>query len=181
MKSALLVIDVQQGLCEGRWAAHDINGVIDRINALSQKARTANVPVVMIQHESSDLGDLLAYGSAGWQFATALTVKTSDIRMRKRATDSFHNTPLQSILEQHAIEHVVICGLQTEFCVDTTTRRAMALGYSGTLVADAHSTCDNDALLAPQIIAHHNHTLANIESFGPRVYAVPAHAISFTN
>jgi len=61
---------------------------------------------------------------------------------------------------------LIICGLQTDFCVDTTVRRAFTLGYHVTLVADAHSTLDNGVLTAAQIIAHHNATLGN---FGPQV------------
>ena len=94
--------------------------------------------------------------------------------MRKTATDSFHSTPLHDILRENGITDLVICGLQSEFCIDTTTRRALALGYPVTLVADGHSTLDNGTLTAAQISAHHNETLANITSFGPRVVALPA-------
>ncbi|HEX3047657.1 MAG TPA: isochorismatase family protein, partial [Bacillota bacterium] len=47
----------------------------------------------------------------------------------------------------------------TEFCVDTTCRRAFSLGYETTLVQDAHSTFHSKVLTAPQIIAHHNNVL----------------------
>ncbi len=53
MHTALLVIDVQQGLCEGSGAAHDCPGTIARINEVTQRAREAGVPVFFIQHESS--------------------------------------------------------------------------------------------------------------------------------
>lgn len=66
------------------------------------------------------------------------------------------------------MDRLVVCGFQSEFCVDTTTRRALALGYPVTLVADGHSTTDNGVLSAAQISAHHNATLTNIVSFGPR-------------
>lgn len=52
MKSAVLVIDVQQGLCEGEGAAFDCEGTISRINDVTRKARQAGVPVIFIQHES---------------------------------------------------------------------------------------------------------------------------------
>jgi nicotinamidase-related amidase len=64
--------------------------------------------------------------------------------------------------------------MQREFCVDTTTRRALALGYPVVLVADGHSTLDNSTLFASQISARHNETQANITSFGVRVRAIPA-------
>jgi nicotinamidase-related amidase len=66
-----------------------------------------------------------------------------------------------------------------EFCVDTTTRRALALGYPVTLVSDGHTTMDNRILTAAQISAHHTETLANIESFGCTVTAQSAREIRF--
>jgi len=73
----------------------------------------------------------------------------------------------------------VICGLQSEFCVDSTTRRALALGYPVTLVSDGHSTLDNGVLTAAQISAHHNQTLATLDSYGPRVTTVLAEDVRF--
>lgn len=172
LTTAVLIIDVQQALCTGEHAAFDADRVIERINTVSCKARAAGAPVVLIQHESPE--PPLQYASAGWQLAAGLSTDAGDIRLRKRATDSFHHTELHAILQARGIDHLVICGLQSDFCVDTTTRRALALGYPVTLVADGHSTVDNGVLPAAQISAHHNVTLSNITSFGPRATAVPA-------
>lgn len=54
MKSAVLVIDMQQGLCIGVDAAFDYEGPISRINTVIRKARQAAVPVIFIQHESTN-------------------------------------------------------------------------------------------------------------------------------
>lgn len=172
MKAALLIIDVQQALCSGKYKAFDAERVIERINLVSRGARAAGAPVVVIQHESQD--GLLDYGTNGWQLADGLDIQPTDVLLRKTATDSFHNTELQSVLQARGVVKLVICGFQSEFCVDTTTRRALALGYPVTLVSDAHSTMDNAVLSAAQISAHHNETLANITSFGPRAIATPA-------
>jgi nicotinamidase-related amidase len=101
-------------------------------------------------------------------------VAPGDPIVPKTATDSFHQTTLQALLQQLGVNQLVVCGLQSEFCVDTTVRRALGLGYPVTLVADGHSTMDNRLLKAPQISAHHTETLANITSFGPRVTPLPA-------
>lgn len=170
MNTAVLVIDVQQGLCEGADAPFEVQQTIDRINQVSAKARAAGRPVIFIQHESDD--GALAHGSAGWQLAQGLEALPTDLRVRKTAADSFHRTTLQALLQQHGVTELVICGMHTEFCVDTTTRRALALSYPVTLVDDAHTSSGNAALSAPQVIAHHNITLSNIESFGPRVRLV---------
>jgi nicotinamidase-related amidase len=178
MTSALLIIDVQQALCSGEGAAFESRRVIDRINTVSAKARAAGVPVFLIQHESPD--GPLAHGTEGWKLAEGLDARPADVYLRKKATDSFHNTELQDLLRQHAVKELVICGVQSDFCVDTTTRRALALGYPVTLVSDGHSTVDNGILTAAQISAHHTATLANIMSFGPRVTPQLAGDIRFT-
>ncbi len=172
MPYAMLIIDVQQVLCSGRYAVFEADRVIDRINQLSRRARAAKVPVIVIQHESDD--GVLIHGSDGWQLAPGLEVDPDDIRLRKRATDSFHQTELQAMLQRLGTTELIVCGMQSEFCVDTTVRRALALGYPVTLVADGHSTIANGVLSAAQISAHHTETLCNIESFGPRARAVNA-------
>jgi nicotinamidase-related amidase len=177
MKTAMLVIDVQEALCNGEYAAFEAAQVISRINSVTQLARQNNVPVIYIQHEAND--GLLEYGTDGWQLAEGLQAQADDLYIRKNASDSFHNTNLHTLLKELGAEHLIICGLQSEFCVDTTTRRALALGYPVTLIADGHSTMDNDVLSAAQISAHHNVTLSNLTSFGPRVKAILAEQIEF--
>lgn len=171
MNVALLIIDVQRALCSGPYEVFESRRVIDRINTVARMARNAQAPVVIIQHE--DDGQM-EYGAAAWMLDPELETGSSDIFMRKTAPDSFHKTELSSILEARGIEELVICGMQSEYCVDTTTRRALALGYPVTLVADGHTTMDNGVLKALQIAAHHNETLAGMSSFGPRVRVIPA-------
>lgn len=175
--TAVLVIDVQQVLCSGPDAAHDCDGAIDRINAVTRNARLAGAPVILVQHESG--AGYLEYGSPDWELAQGLHVEPSDVRVRKRTPDAFLQTDLQSVLEKRRIRELVVCGMHTEFCIDTTTRRALALGYQVILVADGHTSAGNAVLSAPQIIAHHNATLTNISSFGPRARAVSSSEVQF--
>jgi nicotinamidase-related amidase len=174
---ALLVIDVQTALCFGRYATFESDVVIAKINQLCAKARAENVPIIFVQHAS--VGGALDFGSEGWTLARGLDVLNTDTVMGKTATDSFHKTQLLSLLELHNINHLVVCGMQSDFCVDTTVRRALGLGYPVTLVSDGHTTLDNEVLTAPQISAHHTITLANITSFGPRVTPMTAAQIQF--
>ena len=173
--AALLIIDVQQALCCGESAAFEAERVIERINEVSERCRCAGRPVVVIQHETTD--GPLQFASPGWQIANGLIVAPSDIRVRKRTCDSFLDTDLQQRLSDFGCSQLIVCGLQSEFCVDTTVRRALALGYPVTLVSDGHSTVDNGVLKAPEISAHHNKTLSSITSFGPRAQAIPATGI----
>ena len=177
MKTAVLVIDVQQGLCEGEGAAFDCPGTISRINQVTRKARQAGAPVVFIQHESP--AGYLEHGTPAWQLAHGLEVAPTDLRIRKTTPDSFLRTELESRLRQAGIEQLVVCGMHSEFCVDTTTRRALALGFPVVLVSDAHTSAGNTALTAQQVIAHHDATLTHISSFGPRVQALDSGQVRF--
>ena len=179
MHTAVLVIDVQQGLCEGPDAAHDCPGTIERINAVTHRAREAGVPVIFIQHESS--AGYLEYSSREWQLTSGLQVDAGDRRIRKTTPDAFLRTELHEALQAFGVTRLVVCGMHTEFCVDTTTRKALALGYPVLLVSDAHTSVGNAAISAQQVIAHHNATLTNISSFGPKVTAIPHHEVRFAN
>ncbi len=175
MKTALLIIDVQQGLCEGPGKAFASQEVVAKINAVSGKVRAAGMPVVFIQHESA--AGYLEFGSREWQLAEDLHAEPSDFRIRKTTPDSFLRTDLATMLQAQSVAELIICGMHTEFCVDTTTRKALALGYPVILVEDAHTSAGNAYLTPRQVIDHHNATLTNISSFGPKVRTVPSHAV----
>lgn len=178
MTTALLVIDVQQILCSGHYAVFEADRMIDRINSVIRKARDAGAPIVIVQHETE--GGLLAFESEGWQLAEALDASSEDTHIRKKASDSFHQTDLEAVLRARGVTDLIICGLQSEYCVDSTTRRALALGYPVTLVSDGHSTLDSTVLPATKISAHHNETLSNIGGYSASVKVVPADEVQVT-
>jgi nicotinamidase-related amidase len=177
MKSALLVIDVQCGLFDACPRPYEADAVVERINDLSERARAAGIPVVFIQHESSS--GLLEHGSESWLLEQHLVVAKRDTVVRKTTPDSFLRTTLGKLLSDWKIEQLVICGYASEFCVDTTTRRAAALGYPVVLVSDAHTTHDKQHASGAQIRAHHNATLSSIKSFGPRIETKLSAEITF--
>ena len=175
--AALLVIDVQTVLCTGDESVHDAEGLLARVNALVERARAAGASVLWVQHED---GQMMRRGTPGWQLDARLAVcPTSDGRVFKTACDAFLRTDLHAQLREQRIGRLVVCGLQTEYCVDSTVRSALAHGYEVVLASDAHSTADNGVLTAPQIVAHHNATIAQLDNFGPTVAVQPAAAIDF--
>ncbi len=177
MNTALLIIDVQRALFEGEPQPFEADLVVQRINALSERARALTIPVVFVQHEKE--GSPLAFESEGWQLEKNIVSARGDLFIRKTTPDAFLRTQLEQILNEFGVKHVVVCGYASEFCVDTTVRRAAALGYSVTLAADAHTTCDKPHAEGAAIRAHENGTLANITSFGPVIRAIPSEDITF--
>ncbi|MDR6917990.1 nicotinamidase-related amidase [Pseudomonas sp. 3296] len=172
MATALLIIDVQQALCSGEYECFEINRVIENINHLSIRARIAKVPVVFIQHEEEDGPSV--HESAGWQLAEGLETAPEDLRVRKTTPDSFYQTNLEKLLPREDFERLIICGLQTDYCVNATVRQALKLGYDVVLAQDAHSTIDNGNLTAEDIIAEYNKDLAHLTGSVARIDVMPA-------
>ncbi|WP_432454569.1 MULTISPECIES: cysteine hydrolase family protein [unclassified Agarivorans] len=175
MKSALLIIDVQSVLFDPEPRPFEINEVIERINVLSRWTRSKHQPVIYIQHEQAN--SAIEFASDGWQLQAGLKTQTNDYFIRKTTPDSFLNTDLGDLLKSLQVEHLIVCGYASEFCVDTTIRRAASLGYSVELVADAHTTHDKPHASAETIRLHHNCTLPNITSFGVKIAAVNTAAL----
>lgn len=156
--TALLVIDVQVCNFEESAPVYESSDLLARISSLIARARAAGVHVVYVQHCGPE-GAIDQPGAPGWEIHPTVAPIEGDVVVQKRHPDAFQDTNLQRELESKGIESLIITGIQTEYCVDTTCRRAYSLGYDVTLVKDAHGTWDTDHLTAPQIIAHHNDVL----------------------
>lgn len=175
--TALVVIDVQRALFEPAPRPDEADAVLARIRSLAVQARAASVPVVWVQHERAD--HPLAHGSDGWALPAAVQAAPGDHFVRKTTPDAFLRTGLADWLAARGIAHLVVCGYASEYCIDTSTRRAAGLGLAVTLVADGHTTHDKAHASAGLIRAHHNATLPGLTSFGPVIRAVAAADIVF--
>jgi nicotinamidase-related amidase len=158
---ALLVIDVQVNMFAEPDPVYRGNELLTCIRSLLEKARSAQVPIIYVQHGSERRGHPLEIGTAGWHIHPAIVPQEGDIIVQKRMPDAFYATTLQQELQALGVNNVILTGIQTELCVDTTCRRACSLDYDVTLVEDAHSTWDRGPLIAAQIIAHHNALLGD--------------------
>jgi nicotinamidase-related amidase len=151
-KTALLVIDVQNGIVAGN---HERDTVVANIGTLVDKARDGGVPVVWIQH--SDEG--VAYGSDEWRIVAELKPDGAEPLVEKHYGDSFEDTDLETVLSDLAVGRLVVAGAQTDMCIRSTLHGALVRGYDATLVSDAHTTEDLTAWGAPPpelVIAHTN-------------------------
>ena len=177
MDTALLIIDVQVGIIDG-LRAYGGREVLEQINKLLSKARAVNMSIIYVQHDG-EAGHPLEVGSQGWQIHPEIKPHEEDLIIRKRASDSFFETSLQRELQARGIEHLIVAGCMNEYCVDTTSRRAISMGYDVTLVSDAHTTMDNKLLPAAQIIAHHNALLDGFDAGAHAITVKPADDVTF--
>ena len=150
--TALLVIDVQNGVVEGN---HDRDAVVANVGSLVERARREEVPVVWVQHSSEHL----PRESDQWRIVPELTPDDAEPLVEKMYGDSFEDTILEDVLSDLGVGRLVVVGAQTDACVRSTLHGAFARGYDATLVSDAHTTEDQSAWGAPppdQVIAHTN-------------------------
>src|SRR5256884_6853766 len=151
-KTALLVIDVQNGVVNGN---HGRDAVVANVGSLVEKARRERVPVVWVQHSD----DGLARGSDEWRIVPELTPTDTEPLVEKHYGDSFEDTPLETVLSDLGVGRLIVVGAETDACVRSTLHGAFVRGYDATLVSDAHTTEDQTSWGAPppdQVIAHTN-------------------------
>ena len=145
---ALIVIDVQNALLNDH--PYQEEALLNNINRLLDACRTHGVPVIYVQHEE-DEGDL-AHGTQGWEIGLKIAPKQDEKRVYKRFRSAFKQTDLHEHLQRIGAKNLVLCGMQTEYCVDTTCKVAFELGYQVTLPREGTSTFDNRLFKASDLI-----------------------------
>ncbi|MFW9918042.1 MAG: cysteine hydrolase family protein [Candidatus Thorarchaeota archaeon] len=159
-KIALVIMDMQQCNFDNQHPIVGGDSLLGVAKELIQKARAADIPIVYVLNDGGK-GAWDESGTPGWEIHSDITPNEGDILIEKTTPDAFHQTGLEEVLNIRSIKNLVVMGLQTEFCIDTTCRRGSILGYSIVLVRDGHSTWDSDILSASQIIAHHSSILGD--------------------
>jgi nicotinamidase-related amidase len=177
-RTAVVVIDVQNGLLEGlggvrqQEAARALDATVGRIAGLLYRARAAGIPVFYIQHDGGS-GHRLQPHTQGWEIRAEIAPKVGEPVIRKRACDAFFETPLDAELAALDVKRIVVAGCMTQYCVDTSVRRAVSLGYDVVLAADGHTTADAGGLRFEQIVAHHNSLLDGFDAGSHVVQVCP--------
>jgi nicotinamidase-related amidase len=176
---ALLIIDVQNAILRPAVTLRQaqnraaLDAVIARIAVLIERAQERGVPVLFVQHDAAP-GHRLEKNTPGWQIRPEIAPEASVPVIHKSECDSFFETALSSELQARKIGQLIVAGCMTQYCIDTTVRRAVSMGYDVTLVADGHMTEDSGALTFEQIIDHHNAVLDGL-SAGLHSVRVVAH------
>lgn len=159
MKQALVIIDVQQGMFSmPEMLPFEGEAVVARIHSLLNVARGVGVPVIFIQHDGGD-GHPLSSDSAGFAYHSSLMPLSEETVIIKCHCNAFQDTRLAEHLRSEKIDDLTVCGMQTQYCVDTFVRAAVDRSFQVRLVSDAHTTFGTTILSADSIIAHHNDVL----------------------
>ena len=176
--TALMVVDVQQGVMKNAWEAQRV--IANVANAVAQ-ARASNMPVIWVQHADAEL----MKDTAEWQWVAQLTPASGEALVHKQFNSAFENTELENQLTTFNVGHIVLCGAATNWCIRATAYAALERGYDLTLIEDAHSTVDMPVsseltISAAHIVAELNTTLRWLSYPGRRNAVMPLSEV-FTN
>src|SRR5919201_2518225 len=125
--TALLVVDVQNGVVEG---AHERDAVVANVAGLVERARREGTPVVWVQHSDEHL----ARGSDDWRIVPELSPAAHEPLVEKNYGDSFEDTDLERVLSDLGVGRLVVVGAESDACVRSTLHGAFIRGYDTTLV-----------------------------------------------
>lgn len=164
MKTALLVVDVQVSLVADETPNPE--AILGAVEALVDKARKAGAPIVWVTDSRVEPDAALH---------PALRPGVGERHVVKSQRSAFTETGLDTELKALGIDQVVICGMQSDACIDGTTRAAAALGYEVVLAADAHTTHAFAGRDWQAVVAAQNKALGALA----RVAARPLAAIEF--
>jgi nicotinamidase-related amidase len=174
MTKALVIIDHQKAMFDiAGLAPFDGERVTDNIAALIAKARAAKAPIFYVQHDGGP-GDAFSAEKPGFPFVEKIAPRAGDDVTVKTKSSAFHGTDFDTKLRRAGVDHIVITGMQSEYCVTSAIRGAYERGYTITLASDAHSTFDTKFAKGEVIVAVVNDTTRG--SFGT---VTPASEIEF--
>lgn len=144
MPRALLVIDMQRGFDDLAFWGETANPDCEaNVAALIRAWERAGEPIVVVRHDSASAGSPLHPDAAGNALVDAVAATTPALLVTKSVNSAFYGDPdLHAWLQGRGISELVICGIQTNMCVETTARMAGNLGYDTTVVLDATRTFD---------------------------------------
>ena len=148
--TALIVIDVQESFRQQpQWAATSNPGVAGQVGRLVAAARAHGDLVVWVLHTEPGTGTVFDPAGGYVRLMDGLDPRPDEPVITKTSHNAFTTTNLQQLLTARGITDLIVCGIRTEQCCETTARVASDLGYLVTFVTDATATSPIEHRAAP--------------------------------
>jgi isochorismate hydrolase len=152
-RCALLVIDMQQ------YFLSLASPIIGNILSVIEACRYKDVRIIFSQHGHKDVskdggmlaewwGDLIEYGSKEWELINSLKPLDTEGVLDKNRYSVFHSTGLDESLKSRKIDELIITGVMTNCCCETTARDAFVKDYRVFFVSDATATVNDELHIA---------------------------------
>jgi nicotinamidase-related amidase len=138
----LVVVDVQQGFDDPWWGPRNNPECDDNIAALVARWSGERRPLVYVRHDSTSPESPLHAGAPGNALKEYLDAEP-DLLVTKTVNSAFHGSPdLDSWLRESGADGIVVCGITTNHCCETTARVGGNLGHRVLFAIDATHTFD---------------------------------------
>jgi isochorismate hydrolase len=152
-RACLLVIDLQN------YFKQIAQPVLGNILKVIQSCRKTNVPIIFTQHGHTDpssdggvlekwWGELIIAGSEDWKFLPEMTIDQMDTVLPKKRYSAFFETDLDEKLRSRGIKDLIISGVMTNLCCETTARDAFMRDYRVFILIDGTATRKSELHLA---------------------------------
>jgi nicotinamidase-related amidase len=148
-KTILLVVDVQQALIDAGPVRED--EFLLNLKLLIDTAHANKTEVVYVRHDSGP-GDELEAGTDGWRLHRSLKPRADERIFDKTVSSAFNGTGLNEYLKGKNVGQIVLCGMQTEHCIDTTCKVAFELGYGVVIPSGGTTTFTTPFLTGEKLI-----------------------------
>jgi nicotinamidase-related amidase len=156
-ESTLILIDCQNTYTRGVMELEGVQPALDHIELLLDRARSAGIPVIHIQHDDGP-GSLYDIEGESGAIVSRVAPHNGEPVVVKNYPNSFVQTDLDDVLKTSNASNLILAGFMTHMCVNSTARAAFNLGYAPTVVAAATATralpgIDGDAVPASAVQA----------------------------
>lgn len=158
--TALLLVDVQQGLDDPALGNRNNPQAEANIARLLGEWRKRGLPIVHIRHCSVESGSPLRPELPGNAYKQEAQPQAGETQFSKTVNSAFVGTGLEEHLRKHGIASLVVVGLTTDHCVSASTRSASDLGFDVTVIADATATFDRAGYDGARYLAEDIHRIS---------------------
>ena len=156
--AALLVIDMQN------FFQRIVQPILKNVMRVIQACRQKDVPIVFTQHGHTEpqtdggvlgqwWGEVILHGTTDWEFLPEMKTDSKDRILPKKRYSAFYETALESFLRSKGVRDLVISGVMTNLCCETTARDAFMRDYRVFFLIDGTATGKDE---------HHLATLKNL-------------------
>ncbi len=155
-KIALLIIDVQYGLVKNN--PFNMETVIKNINILAENCRKSNIEIIHFRH-CEEKGSEFEINTPGWEICKELTPKLNEKIIDKNYNSIFKDTKLKAYLEEKGISTLIMTGLQTNYCIDTSCRVGFEFGFKIIIPEETNTTFGNEYITGEKLYLYHNYKI----------------------
>lgn len=154
-KTALLVVDMQNALILEH--PFDEKRLVKTVAQMEDICRNKGIEVIFVRHEDNTL----VPGESGFEIYSKVAPRDGEKIFNKRFNSAFRGTELLDYLHEQGIERMIVCGMQTDFCVDATVKAGFEHGFEIIVPRGGHTTFDNRYLSGEELYHYYSYEIWN--------------------